>query len=104
MGQPRTKLHELLVLTTGLPSAQIYFQPPANVQMKYPCVVYQRDRARTLFADDNPYHKTKRYQVTIIDRDPDSDIPDKVSNLPMCLFDRFFTANNLNHDVYNIYF
>lgn len=104
MGRPRTQLHELLVATTELPSSRIYFQPPANVQMQYPCVVYQRSRANTEFADDNPYHKTKRYQLIIIDRDPDSEIPDRVSDLPMCLFDRFYTANNLNHDVYNIYF
>jgi hypothetical protein len=40
----------------------------------------------------------------IIDQDPDSAIPPKVAALPMCLFNRFYTADNLNHDVYNLYF
>jgi len=72
--------------------------------MKYPCIVYNRDFADTQFAGNNPYNYVKRYQVTVIDRDPDSVIPDKVAALPMCLFNRFFVANNLNHDVFNLYF
>ena len=83
---------------------KVYFQPPANVQMEYPCIVYQRDYADTKFAGNSPYHNTKRYQVTVIDRDPDSDIPDKVAALPMCRFDRAFVADNLNHDVFRLFF
>jgi hypothetical protein len=72
--------------------------------MQYPCIVYQRYNALTLFANNLPFRHTKRYQVTVIDRDPDSLIPDKVATLPMCLHNRFFVANNLNHDVFNLYF
>jgi len=87
-----------------LGSGNVYFQPPANVQMQYPCIVYQRYNALTLFADNQPFHRTKRYQVTVIDPDPDSPIPDKVAALPMCVHNRFFVANNLNHDVFNLYY
>lgn len=82
----------------------VYFQPPPTVQMQYPCIVYQRDRADTEFAGNSPYRYTKRYQVTVIDRNPDSDIPDKVAALPMCIFSRFFVVDNLNHDVFTLYF
>lgn len=82
----------------------VYFQPPANVQIEYPCVVYVRDNARTQFAGNAPYRYTKRYQVTVIDRDPDSEIPDKIAALPMCIFNRHFVVENLNHDVFNLYF
>lgn len=93
------------LLETLVPEGgKVYFQPPANVQMQYPCIVYNRDTAVTRFADNNPYRYTKRYQVTVIDRDPDSEIPDKVALLPMCLFQRFFAADNLNHDVFNLFF
>jgi hypothetical protein len=100
---PRLQLQALLNEILG-PSGVAYFQPPANVRMTYPCIVYQRDDANTKFADNKPYGYTKRYQVTVIDRDPDSPIPDKVAELPMCLFDRAFVADNLNHDVFNLYF
>jgi hypothetical protein len=82
----------------------VYFQPPTNVKLVYPCIIYTRDFAKTEFANDKPYNSTLRYKVMIIDSNPDSDIPSKVASLPMCLFNRFFTADNLNHDVYNLYF
>ena len=98
----RLALQSLLEALVG--TDNVYFQPPSNVQMEYPCVVYQRDRASTLFAGNNPYQYVKRYQVTVISKDPDSDIPDKVAALPMCVHARFFTAKNLNHDVFTLYF
>lgn len=92
------------ILTDILETNNVYFQPPPNVQMEYPCIVYHRDYEQTDFADDIPYKQKKRYLVTVIDRDPDSDIPDKISALPLCVYDRFYTAENLNHDVYKLFF
>ena len=97
---PRLQLHEILASFTD----NVYFQPPENIALEYPCIIYQRDYAETKFADDIPYNNTLRYVVTVIDRDPDSDIPGKVASMPMCLFNRFFTADNLNHDVYRLFF
>ena len=98
----RSDLHSLLKSTSGLTA--VYFQPPNNLQITYPCIVYIRDRAITKFACNLPYKNVKGYQITIIDEDPDSEIPDKIAALPMCVFDRFFRSDNLNHFVYNIFF
>ena len=92
------------VLEDLLGSTNVYFQPPENKAIQYPCIVYQRDRASTEFAGNNPYRYTQRYQVTVIAQDPDNNIVGKVAGLPMCLFNRFFTANNLNHDVFILYY
>lgn len=83
---------------------RVYFQPPTNIQLVYPCIVYKRDFADTKFADNNPYSNTLRYMVTVIDRDADSDIPLKVAALPMTLFNRYYSADELHHDVYNVFF
>ena len=101
MGQ-RLQLHEIFVEILG--STNVYFQPPSNVEMKYPAIVYGRDYATTQFAGNLPYRHMKRYQVTYIDSNPDSPVPDKIAELPMCVFTRHFKADNLNHDIYNIYF
>jgi hypothetical protein len=98
MGQ-RLQLQNLLETITD----KVYFQPPANVQMEYPCIVYQKDGATSRFAGNIPYRYNRRYQVTVIDRNPDSEITDKVAALPMCVFDRSFVAENLNHDVFSLY-
>jgi hypothetical protein len=97
---PRLQLHDILKSFAD----NVYFQPPENIKLEYPCIIYQRDYAETKFADDIPYNNTLRYVVTVIDRDPDSDIPGKVASMPMCLYNRFFTADNLNHDVYRVFF
>jgi hypothetical protein len=97
---PRLQLHELLVSFVD----NVYFQPPTNITLDYPCIIYKRDYAETEFADNAPYNHVIRYMVTVIDRDPDSDIPGKIAELPMSLFTRFFTVDNLNHDVYRVFF
>lgn len=72
--------------------------------MEYPCIVYHRDYAETLFAGNLPYRNSKRYQVTVIDRNPDSPVPDKVAKLAMCTFDRYYAADGLNHDTFKLFF
>jgi len=97
------KREELDALLNTL-APNVYFQPKTNVKIEYPCIVYERDYRSTQFAGNLPYRSTKRYQVTIIDQDPDSEIPDKVAALPMSAFQRHFAADNLNHDIYSLYY
>lgn len=72
--------------------------------MEYPCIVYKKYDVDSRFANNNLYSGTQRYQVTVIDRNPDSEIPAKILRLPMCIYDRFYVANNLNHDVMVLYY
>jgi hypothetical protein len=99
---PRLDLQDLLIEI--LDSDNVYFQPPSNVEMKYPCIVYNRESIDPVWGNGKPYKLDNRYQVTVIDRDPDSEIPDKVANLPKCIHDRFFIADNLNHNVFRLFF
>lgn len=99
----RLKLQELLESLVG-EGGKVYFQPPGNLTMTYPCIVYQRSTAETRFAGNFPYNRHKRYSVTVIDRNSDSPIPDRVASLPMCTHSAFFVTENLNHDVFNLYF
>ncbi len=98
----REILHLLLKETSGLDS--IYFQAPPSNQMHYPAIVYERDGADTNFAGNKPYLTVKRYQVTVMDRDPDSEIPDKIGKLSLINLERHFVADGLHHTVFTIYF
>lgn len=99
---PRINLQ--LLLETILGSDAVYFQPPASLRMVYPCIVYKYSTLNTKFADNTPYVSEKRYMITVIDKDPDSLIPDKIASLPKCIHDRNYTADNLNHWVFNLYY
>lgn len=98
----RLELQALLISLLG--SKNVYFQPPPTVKMKYPCIIYSRDYAVSEYSNNKPYKHKKRYQVIVVDVNPDSDIHDKVAELPMCSYVRFYAADNLNHDVYNLFF
>lgn len=95
-----TRLELQTMLESIAPHA--YFQPPS--QMQYPCIKYERGGTSLDHADDLPYRRTKRYQVTVIDRNPDSELPDLVEALPLCSFDRYFPVDNLNHWVFTLFF
>jgi hypothetical protein len=100
--EKRLLLQSLLEGLLG--NENVYFQPPENVRMSYPAIVYNRDYQAVFFADNRPYHRRLRYQVTVIDRDPDSLIPDRVAELPLTTLVRHFTLDQLNHDIYDVYF
>lgn len=101
----RLQLQTLLeALTENETLGKVYFQPPNNFKMQYPCIVYTRYQARSLYAGNKPYLFSQRYAVTVIDRDPDGKLTDLVAGLPLCSFERHFATDNLNHDVYNLYF
>lgn len=92
------------ILEAALGSKNVYFQPPESIKMAYPCIVYSRVSGVSDYANNLPYAVHMRYQVTVIDRNPDSQILGRVLMLPTCEFFRHFTADNLNHDVYYIYY
>lgn len=98
----RLQLHEELVNILG--SRNVYFQPPESVKINYPAIIYARDSINNTFADDEVYNQTRSYSITVIDSDPDSEIVDKVSRMKTCRHNRHFTADNLNHDVFIIYY
>lgn len=72
--------------------------------MQYPCIVYSLNGNNSIFADNRPYTRAKRYQVTVIDQNPDSALPDLVEEIMYCSFERSFPAANLNHFVFNLFF
>lgn len=98
----RLELHEILCDILG--SEHVYFQPPVSVQMTYPAIVYSRKNIESNFADNSVYKQNHAYELTVIYEDPDSDIPISISQLPLCRFDRHYTADNLNHDSFTLYY
>lgn len=55
-------------------SENVYYQPPANLRMKYPCICYERTKIRNRDADNGVYRQTIHYTVTVIDQKPDSEM------------------------------
>lgn len=98
--EKRLKLSE--ILHEVFPSKNIYFQPPPNKHMSYPCIVYEFANYNTRFADNKPYQLQRQFRFTYVDTNPDSDIPDKLANLPNTIGERSYIRDNLYHYPFRI--
>lgn len=98
----RLELHEMLCDVLG--SRNVYFQPPSNVEMRYPAIVYSRNRIENTSADNAVYIQNTSYRITVIDYDPDSEIVEAVSKIPGIVYDRSYVSDNLNHDSFILFY
>jgi hypothetical protein len=98
----RLQLQALLKAIPGV--KKVYFQAPGTEIMEYPCIVYEKSDTFKRHANNNPYLMESGYLLTVMDEDPDSPIFKAVDSLPKCRFDRAFGGDQLNHQVFEIYF
>lgn len=99
----RLNLHEELCEILG--SRNAYFQPPESVKLTYPCILYDLAGVEQKHANDKTYKSSRRYELIVIDRDPDSEIAfDILDHFQMSRFDRKYQADNLNHFVITLYY
>lgn len=98
----RIQLHADLVEMLG--STNVYYQPPENIRIQYPCIVYGLSRINTSHANNKRYKIKNRYTVTIIDKKPDSKIYTEMLNYMYAGFDRVYTKEGLNHFVFTVHY
>lgn len=101
MTQSRRNLQAQLVSILG--TNNVYFQPPESIKLNYPAIVYELSRLIYDHADNCVYSVGTAYSVTLIHKDPDNDIFEKLKMLPKTTFDRHFRSDNLNHYVFTIF-
>ena len=97
----RIDLHNLLLELAG---PNVYYQMPSNMKMKYPAVKYERGRIDNNNADNTVYYQNISYTITVISKDPDEPIVEKISKIPTCAYDRDYVIDNLYHTVFKIYY
>lgn len=99
----RLELHEELCEVLG--TRNVYFQPPESVKMKYDAIRYELGGKDIKRANNSAYRITNQYDGVVITRDPDTTIPDQlVARFEMCSLGRPYTADNLNHYPFTIYY
>lgn len=97
----RLKFHHILQDMLG--SKNVYYQPPAELKMKYPCIRYEDFNLDIKSADNHGYIVTRAFSVTHITKSADSDMAIRLARLPMCRHDRSYRASGLYHEVFTIY-
>lgn len=100
--QKRLPLSNFLRSISGV--KEVYYSAPSGTEMVYPCIKYDLEDTWPVHADNIPYLTNLRWAITVIDEDPDSEIANFFFNLRKCRFDRKFSADDLNHFVFTLYF
>jgi hypothetical protein len=91
-------------LETLLGSRNVYYNPPTSLMMNYPAIVYNDKEINQLYANNKTYRLTKAYTITVITKNGNNDIVDKLLEWPMCSYDRHYKTDSLNHYILTLYF
>lgn len=100
-----TRLNLDKELRALLGTSNVYFQPPESIKLKYPCFIYNLSSVPSIYANDRVYKSHRRYQVTYVTSDPDTQmIDDFLAAFQLVGFDRHFAADRLNHYIFTLYY
>ena len=98
----RTNLQADLERILG--SRNVYYQPPESVKINYPAIIYSCSDIDVRHANDKTYMMTRRYEIIVIDKKPDTSVIGTSLQLPLCSYDRHYVSDNLYHDVLTLYY
>lgn len=103
MSKPRIGLQSELESLLG--STNVYFQPPENLRLQYPCIIYELMRPATQRADNSLYKMDVCYTVKYIHKNPDDPLTFALlQHFQYCSWDRRYASENLLHDNYTLYY
>ena len=101
MSNMRLQLHNELRLFYP----RVYFQPPSNIKMEYPCIVYNRSNDSVKFADNDVYHEKDAYSVTLIEKDPDSTMAKEIRrHFRHIAIQNYLTVDSLHQTTLILYY
>ena len=90
---------------TFLGTRNVYFQPPESKKLSYPCIIYYKTRMPVRYANDSVYKKMQCYTVTVVDKDPDSMIADRmIEQFKYCSIESYYRSENLNHTKLTLFY
>lgn len=99
----RTYRDLLHLLQQAVPNNRVYFQPPENLKIGYPAVVFHLSKIEIDHASDAPYKGAREYSVTLITKDPEPDVIDEILKIPYSSLDTTYISDGMNHFVFTVY-
>lgn len=100
----KTRLQLQSELEELLGSRNVYYQPPENLKIVYPAIVYSKSNIEKTNADNKGYLLSNKYEIIVIDKKPDNPVVQKLLSFTLCSYNRHYVSDNLNHDVLTLYF
>lgn len=90
----------------------VYFQPPDNVDLTYPCIIYTLNRVNSTYADNIAYKTRREYNILYITKNPEPIYEltgEGMIETFLHTFDHIkhtnhYTKDNLYHDAFNLFY
>ena len=103
MGKTQPELQ--LELETLIGNRNVYYQPPSNIKMQYPCIRYTWIKIKPDYANNFIYNYLKAYEVTVVDTKKNSDIPEKLLlHFPYISLNKIYSSDGLWHFTFTLYY
>lgn len=99
----RTYRDLLNLLQKAVDHNRVYFQPPENLKIGYPAVIFHLSKVKIDHADDTPYKGAREYSVTLITKEPEPEVLDEILKIPYTTLDTTYIADGMNHFVFTTY-
>ena len=95
----RLTLHNKLKMLCS----NVYFQPPSNIGLVFPAVVYSIKTIKIRHANDAPYTFKTVYQIILISKNPEEAILYELLKLTGISFDTAYAKDHLYFNVLSIH-
>ena len=97
----RIELHSELIQF----SANVYFQPPSDIRLKYPCIVYNKVTLAVEHANNKIYKNMQEYLITVMSTDPDYDVAEQITlHFPYASLGNVSVIEGLNQTTVTLYY
>lgn len=99
----RPELQEELEEILG--SKNVYFQPPASVHIKYPCIIFELSNTDVKRADNKAFIKTNRYHLKHMFKSLEKEKKDALlEHFMMISHDNRMIVDGLYNDDFTLYY
>lgn len=99
----RTYRDLLRLLQKAVDHNRVYFQPPENLKIGYPAVIFHLSKVKLDHADDVPYKGAREYSVVLISKEPEPEVIDEILKIPYTTLDTTYISDGMNHFVFTTY-
>lgn len=83
---------------------KVYYQPPDDLNIIYPCIIYERSNIKNTSADDAVYQQSYSYNIIVAEQSPVSALVEDVSKLAGIRFLNHYIRNKIIYDSFTISF
>lgn len=103
MAKSIVDLHSYLKEHFTLASLALYFQPPENIKLEYPCIIYSFNGVVSTHADNIVYRVENKFSLMLITKQIEELLFKKLLELPSARYERLFVKEGLYHYVVTIH-